>query len=286
MANVKDPTTYDQQLEILKSRGVEVNDEVFCKEKLMEINYYRITAYLLPFKNSDDTYKEGTSFHTAYRIYEFDRKLRRILFSAIEEVEISLRTRLAYYHAHKYSALGYWNAECFSNKHDSKKFEDNIKREIKNNKKNLIVQHHEEVYDGNFPIWVIVEFFTFGMLSIFYNDMIRKDKKKLAKELYDTIPEKLDSWLRCVTDLRNICAHYGRLYYRIFPSMPRGFDIEEFQKRRLWGAVLSLKSLYPNRDKWNHEVLENLKSLFEEYRGYIDLYHLAFPEDWEYQLKK
>ena len=57
-------------------------------------------------------------------------------------------------------------------------------------------------------------------------------------------------------------------------------------KRRLWGTVLALKELYPDREKWNYEVCPALENLFREYQGSINLWHIAFPEDWSIQIKK
>ena len=282
---IKNPTTYDEQIAKLKSRGCHISDELFCKETLKSINYYRLMAYFLPFKDND-RYMSGTSFRRVYRIYEFDRRLRAILFSAVEEVEIYLRARFAYFHAHRYGATGYLDPNNFSDKHDPEKFQRNITREIENNRQVLFVKHHVENYDGVFPIWVMSELFTFGMLSYFYSDLKTADRKRLAKELYQTVPQNVISWLRCCTDLRNICAHYGRLYYRIFPAIPAGVDVPERAKRRLWGVIMALRELYPNAQKWNDEVLTSLEALFEEYGKDIDLYHLAFPRDWNIKLKK
>lgn len=283
---IKIPTTYDEQIKKLKSRGCFISDEVFCKEKLEAINYYRLAAYFLPFKSRDGTYKENTSFHRVYRIYEFDRKLRAILFSAVEEVEIYLRSRFSYFHAHKYGATGYLDKANFSNKHNHQKFKENIDREIDSNKQVLFVKHHIENYNGIFPVWVISELFTFGMLSYFYNDLKTPDQKQLAGELYKTTPKNVISWLRCCTDLRNICAHYGRLYYRIFSAIPAGIQMPEAAKRRLWGAVMALRAAYPHTAKWNSEVLTAIENLFDEYQGDIHLYHIAFPYDWKNKLKK
>lgn len=285
MEQLKKATTYDEQIAILKRRGTLIADEAFCKEKLAEINYYRFTAYFLPFRQSDGTYTKGTSFYTVYRLYEFDRKLRSILFSAVEEIEIYLRAKFAYFHAHKYGPLGYMKAESFSNAHDSDKFHETFEREVRNNSRVLFVQHHIEKYDGHFPIWVAVELFTMGMISRFYADLKTPDKKELARALYNTTPRNVVSWLRCVTDLRNICAHYGRLYYRVFSACPAG-DIPETAKRRLWGTILAVKKLYPNRNKWNSEILSAIAALFEEYHSEVNLYHIAFPKDWAEQLKK
>ena len=61
---IKKATTYDEQLEILRNRGAIIVDDAFCRQKLAEINYYRLTAYFLPFRKEDGNYAEGTSFHT------------------------------------------------------------------------------------------------------------------------------------------------------------------------------------------------------------------------------
>ncbi len=284
MAEVKEPTTYEEQIEKLRSRGCTISNDDFCKEKLSEISYYRLSAYFLPFKNRDDSYKEGTRFEKVYSIYEFDRKLRRLLFSAIEVIEVALRARLAHYHAMKYGSLGYMDANNFNNKHDPEKFQDNIERVINNNNKVLFVKHHIEKYQGKFPLWVISELFTFGMVSYFYSDLITTDQKAIAQQ-YNANYKAFASWLKCCTDLRNICAHYGRLYYRIFTAIPAGFALKEREKCRLWGALLVVKALYPSKKQWNIEFIPKLEALFDEYEDNISLFHLAFPKDWKAQLK-
>jgi abortive infection bacteriophage resistance protein len=282
MSEVKKHLTYEEQIEKLRSRGCLINDDVACKNTLKNIGYYRLSAYFLPFKRDDDNYTEELSFERVYHIYEFDRKLRNLLFAAIEVIEVSLRARIAYFHSEKYGPLGYLNPATFNNKHKPEKFKENIDREIENNKKVLFVKHHIDNYGGQFPLWVICELFTFGMISYFYNDLTTADKKQFAGSDY----KDMVSWLRCCTDIRNICAHYGRLYYRSFSAMPTGFNIPEATKRRLWGAMLSVKALYPSTDKWNTEFMPAIEALFEEYKEDINLYHLAFPKNWTQQLKK
>lgn len=286
MAELKKPTTYQEQLEILRKRNVVVDNPEWCVAVLEKISYYRLTAYLLPFKQPDDCYNPGIQFYTIFRIYEFDRKLRGVLIAALEEIETFLRSKIAYYHAHKYGAEGYMNPKNYSDRHEAEKFRDSLDREIASNSRSAFVLHHQKHYDGHFPIWVITELFTFGMLSRFYSDMKTSDKKELAKEIYDTVPKNIISWLRCCTDLRNICAHYGRLYYRIFPATPANVSAGPKQIHQLWGAVLALQSLYPSTKKWNTEILPQMSALFDEYQGDISLRHIGFPENWESQLKK
>jgi abortive infection bacteriophage resistance protein len=287
MARIKPPTTYNQQLEKLRSRGCQISDVPSCEKILSRINYYRFSAYFLPFKKADGNYLPGTNFNAVYQIYEFDRKLRNLLFAAIEEVEIYLRARFAYYHAHKYGALGYMDAVNYNNRHCHVRFEALIEAEIRNNHKVLFVRHHVNNYEGRFPVWVAVELFTFGMLSYFYGDLPASDQKLIAKTSFGTIPKNLISWLRCCTDLRNICAHYGRLYFRLFTAVPANIPgLEKTAERRLFGAVLALKALYPDIDKWNTEICPALCSLIKSYSYVIQPDHIGFPADWSSKILK
>ena len=210
---IKNPTTYEQQLAKLKLRGCTTKDDAFCIAVLNTVNYYRLSAYFLPFKKSDDTYVEGTSFEQVFNIYEFDRKLRRIIFSAIEEIEVFARAAFAYFHAHKYGAVGYFNEKNYSAKHQHEKFKKLIEQKIHSNRNLPFVRHHTQKYNDMFPIWVIVELFTLGMLSFFFADLNTQDQKELARTVFHSTANNIKSWLRCCTDLRNICAHYGRLYF-------------------------------------------------------------------------
>lgn len=212
--------------------------------------------------------------------------MRRVLFSAVEQVELYLRTQFAYFHAHKYGPLGYMDASNYGSKHDHARFRKLFESEVQHNKTVPFVKHHCEKYEGNFPIWVATELFSFGMLSFFYRDLKTADKKEIARDLYKTTYGNLDSWLRCCTDLRNICAHYGRLYYRVFsavPATPKGFPV--VLQRSLFDNIVMLKFLYPDRDRWNSEVLSAIIALLEEYAGDIELSHIGFPDNWDELLR-
>ncbi|CRF31738.1 abortive phage infection protein [Brachyspira suanatina] len=298
MCYIKRPYKYKEQLQKLKDRGCIINDDKKCISILESVNYYRFSAYFLPFKQSNGNYINGTSFEKVFNIYEFDRKLHTILFNALEEIEIFIRAKIAYYHAHKYGALGYLYETNFYNKNYNqkyinkiinyhKKFINNFQREIKSNEKVLFVKHHIDNYNSYFPIWVATEIFTFGMLSTFFANLKLDDRKVLAKDMYNITAKQLESWLRCCTDLRNICAHYGRLYYRIFSSIPKQMNnLDKNSERKLWGAILLVKELYPFKDKWNNEILPNFIKLINEYENDIDFVHIGFPKEWTDYLKK
>ena len=278
---MKNPTSFEEQLNLMKLRGLVIENEDKCLEYLQHINYYRLTAYLLPFKQSDDTYFDYITFDRICCIYEFDRKLRILLLSVIEEIELFLRTQLAYYSAHTYGALGYLEATHYIDSHNHDRFMQSIETAIANNKNTPVVKHHVKTYDSKFPIWVIVDFFSIGNLSYFYSDLLIKDKKQFARHLFNAPYPFLDSWMKCITVLRNRCAHYSRLYYTRFtdiPKMPPSIDY--ICTKRIFDQILMLKFLYTNKHKWVTSFVIPLESLINEYRSSIYFKHIGFPGNW------
>lgn len=114
----KSPLSFKEQLHKLKKRGLLITNEQHALDVLSRINYYRLSAYWLPFKQKNasgsmtDSFQEGTEFNSIVKLYEFDRKLRLLVMDALER-EISIRTSITYFLAHKYGALALHNAENF-----------------------------------------------------------------------------------------------------------------------------------------------------------------------------
>jgi abortive infection bacteriophage resistance protein len=84
---------------------------------LANINYYRLRGYWWDMQ-SDYTrhlFKPKTYFEDVIDRYEFDRRLRLILFDAIERIEIALRTRMIYHLSICIRRLWYLNASIFDN---------------------------------------------------------------------------------------------------------------------------------------------------------------------------
>lgn len=284
---LKPPTTFKEQVQILSERGLIIEDEDFAINILSSINYYRFTAYLLPFKNcATNRYKSDTSFNHIYRIYEFDRKLKSLIMSAIEPIEILVRTKLAYFHAHKYGAEGYISSDNCDNPRWHDKFIKEFQETIQKQNKALFVRHHIEKYGNRLPIWVATETFSFGMLSKFYSNMKPEDRKHIAKYFFNTGPEHLRSWLVCLAGLRNLCAHYMRLYFHRFvnfPKLPRG--PYQLRSEKVFDIIYIMKFLYLDHNKWVNGFVYPLESLIESYSEDIDLKYIGFPENWVSLLK-
>ena len=282
---LKKAKTFKEQVELLKCKNIIVENEISCENFLSKVNYYRFSAYYLPFKDSNGVCSPSTEFEKIKKIYEFDQKLRILILEVIEHIEISIRTQIAYYHAHKYGALGYMSPSTFGDNHDHTEFTKHIKSCIQANKKTLIVKHHIQKYDGNFPLWVIIEFFPIGMLSHFYRELCTSDQKSIANNM-KMYYKNLLSWLRCITDLRNKCAHYSRLYFTSFPAIPKMPQSTEYEPtHKLFWQLFMLKNMYPNPNKWNDEFVEPLENLIKKYLQYIELSHMDFPYHWESILK-
>lgn len=281
---LKAPTTYQEQLKILKSRGVVVDDDEQCLDLLKQVRYYRLSAYLLPFKNSDSTYRSVNILQIIH-IYQFDQLLRMIIFQAIEDIEIYMRSAISYQFSHQYGPEGYTSPANFNEKHDHAEFQSRISSCVNENKKTLIAQHHIDKYQGRFPIWVIIEFFSMGMMSYFYRGMKTPDKKAIAKEFH-TSYRNLESWFRCLTDLRNKCAHYSRLYYWVFTAMPRLNGEPITADRRLFTQLYMLKLMFPVRERWNDNFLHQLEEIINTSKDSISLKHIGFPDNWKSILTK
>ena len=86
--------------------------------------------------------------------------------------------------------------------------------------------------------------------------------------------------LRCCSDLRNICAHYGRLYGWHFTSAPAGLpELSDKAKFQLYGAIMAVRSLFPDEKKWNNEYVIQIATLMQEYEDVIELNLIGFPAE-------
>ena len=110
--HIKKPTTFKEQVQILKSRNLIIDDENMAISILQNINYYCLSAYLLTYKTKDGSYN-WASIMDAFRLYQFDQDLRNLILPMLENIEIAFRTHIAYLIAHKYGALGYQDCRNF-----------------------------------------------------------------------------------------------------------------------------------------------------------------------------
>jgi abortive infection bacteriophage resistance protein len=95
MAN-KASRTIQEQIELLENRGMMFHDKAFAMECLKRISYFRLKAYWWDMQSDpiNHVFTNGSCFEDVIERYEFDNALRKILFTAIDTIEIALRTKL------------------------------------------------------------------------------------------------------------------------------------------------------------------------------------------------
>lgn len=262
----KSPASIKQQLETLESRGCIINDREYAKKCLTNINYYRLAHYFAPFRAQKGKYIEGTTFESMMRVYDFDRELRRLIMGYLEEIEISFRAVVSNYHALKYGALGYLNAASFDPHHNHPAFMGKIERLIETNEKEEFVIHHKNKYGGVMPLWALTELFSFGTLAYFYADMKQSDKKEIADNYFGLNFRCIEDRLMCMSDLRNACAHYNRLYDKPFIDAPKyAEDFDFTPDGTLKSYLTAARSLYPDKEKWDSGFVGEFDALVQKY---------------------
>jgi len=235
----KPPLSYFDHVKLWQSRGLQIDNPAKATSYFQSISYYRLSVYALQFQNKKDVFNDGTNFNDVLNLYRFDRELRIIVFSAIEQIELALRSRIIHVLANKYGSHWQDNRAIFkveryqdpSGKEIVKDFYTDIQKLISEhcNAKfpEVFISHYKTNYSSptNPPSWMVIELLTIGKLSHLYSALASKeDKKEISKtfNLYHTI---FENWLHTITYGRNLCAHHSRFWNRDFviqPTIPRG----------------------------------------------------------------
>lgn len=285
--NIKEPKTYEQQVEILKERNLIVSDEEEAVAFLKRVNYYRFSAYGLTLRQADnkDSFRDGITFYHIKMLYDFDQKLRVHLMNYLELIEIEFRSKIAYQHAHQFEALGYRSSVNFNSEGLHISFLEELDKQIDRSGKELFVMHHRNKYGGEFPFWVAIEVISFGELSKLFRNLKEETKNRVVKD-FNVPSYYVESWLHSLTYVRNVCAHYGRLYGKKLTIKPTLFKNKRSLIRNsgVYAAIYVLSKLLHRENRSNFII--SLQALLEEYAEYIDLEELGFPEEWEKRLRE
>lgn len=277
------PMTIDEQVENLKSIGLIVDDEEYAKRILNDISYFRLVkAYSLNLKPKNGNYDGQITFQQLVDLYLFNANFRQIIFPEIEKIEINVRCRVGNYFAEKYGVLGYLNVENFVEEKYHTEFLRDIQEEIRRNAKAPFVRNFRENYEGgDLPIYALVEIFSFGTLSKFYKNMHNDDKKAIA-QTFGVGYTYFESWLESISYVRNICAHYGRLYNAKLSKAPmlyKEYTQIKIRNYTIYAVLLSMKHLLKNDTYWNLFV-DNIELLFDKYDN-VQIKTMGFPTNWK-----
>lgn len=234
------------------------------------------------FKPKNGNYNEGVTFEQIVELYLFNSNFRQITFTEIEKIEENVRCRIANYFAETYGVLGYMDSANFVDIEYHKIFMEDMEEEVRRNSKAPFVRNFKSNYEGgNLPIYALVEVFSFGTLSKFYRNMKNSDKKAVAKS-FGIGYTYLESWLESISYVRNICAHYGRLYNAKLSKTPilyKEYSQAGIGNNRMFSVLLCMKQILKNDKYWNLYV-DQIEKLIDKYEK-VDVKTMGFPDEWK-----
>lgn len=237
----------DDQLVVLKQRGLIVTDDNKAKNYLQRIGYYRFSGYAYPFrqrsglcctlstnKNTQtkdekkpfylvyDDFVSGVSFEHITDLYVFDKNLRILAMDALERIEIAIRSQIAYQLGEQ-DPLAYLNPSMlhetftdFGVREGISKHHEWITKQARlvSQSKEDFIKHHRENELLPAPIWVACELWDFGAMSHLFGGMKEADQDAISGMYGITNGRTFATWLRALNYLRNVCAHHCRLWNR------------------------------------------------------------------------
>ncbi len=284
----KPALSFEEQADQLLGRGLVADrDEIITR--LQAVNYYRLSGYLYPFRNSNDTYQKGTTLTEVWRRYTFDRRLRMLMLDAIERIEVAVRTRLAYSFSHQHGPFGYLDSRNLPGlMHEYDKWRESLSEEYKRSRETF-VQHFRDKYGdshGDIPLWMAVELMAFGTMLRMYGGVAAHIQREVAA-VFGYPDRVFYSWLMALNGVRNICAHHQRLWNRelgLKPFIPREHKYPEWHmpvsigNNRIFSIVTLAKCLMSKIDpksSWPERFVDLLSKYSE-----IPLSPMGIPERW------
>ena len=206
--------TINEQIDILKDKGLIIEDEDYAKETLLRENYFFIMGYRHLFMKSskENKFIAGTTFDELYALFTFDRAFRNIIFKNVLVIENQLKSVISYQLSKKYGyrEKDYLNPKNFTSDHDKvrrvRDLVDKMKRQIRINANSHNATMHYMNNYGYIPLWVLVKVLSFGIVCELYTILKKEDQIEVA-ETFNTVPSVLEDILIILSNYRNLCAH-------------------------------------------------------------------------------
>ena len=291
----KPATTLEEQLDLLVSRGLVVEDRPSAIHWLSQVSYYRLRGYTFPFQNNAEVghpFWKPTELTWLRELYEFDRNLRLVVMDGIERVEVAVRTQVV---LNLSLAQGPWwfeDSSLFARPELHVRDLGELDKELQRSHE-VFLDHYKKEYSSPArpPAWMTLEVASFGLLSkIFQNLRIGLHAKKQVLAYFglgEGGARFLESWLHHLSTIRNLCAHHSRLWNRI-SKQPVSFAprlaapwLPGFPDPQRLYATLALLAWLNHKITDNWEWREKLKALISDEPSRYRLKSMGFPPDWE-----
>lgn len=313
MSSPKPFASLSRQIEILsEERSLSIADVEAAREYLYTHNYYRFSGYFRFWQINpnmgNNRFHHSASFEEIVRIAETDSKIRALLFEGISHIEVVARSVLAYELAsrHEKETPGFYlNRQTYlaaqpypsGSSELQKKVIDEHNRELEDKVQGLIdgivrdlsgarsasvrryaLEKEPGIFDySNTPIWVAVEYISFGKLSKMIELLADREPIRVLAQVLGVPLKELPETIRAFSVLRNMCAHHAQLWNRHtaahFPKIRRAMKDARFsvEDKSPYMGVISLKYLLQRVGRGSSvaEEIENLLSENEVYRAYF-----------------
>ncbi len=297
--------TLDEQVEILRSKGLTIKDEEKTKDILLKENYFFISGYRHLFMKSynDGRFLKGTTFEELYAIFRFDRQVRNIIFKHILVVENNIKSLISYVMSKKYGfrEKDYLDVSNFTQ--DPMKVRqvhdvlDKMKRQIRvNGKQHSATVHYLSNY-GYIPLWILVKVLSFGIVSELFSILKEEEQTEIAS-IYKTDVASLSIYLAILSNYRNLCAHEDILYdhrtQRVIPNtkyherlnIPKNEEGEYiYGKNDLFSVIIILKQMLTEEEF--RDLVYEIGYEIDILDGRVDvlplntlLNKISFPNNW------
>lgn len=296
--------TIDEQISILRGKGLIIESDEKTKDLLLRENYFFISGYrhLFMKQKKDGVFIPGTKFEELYAMFVFDRKIRNIFFKNILIVENNIKSIISYQLSKKYGFRDkdYLNPKNFTqDKLAERQVRDilnKVRRQIRiNGRQHTATMHYIDNY-GYIPMWVLVKLLSFGIVAEFY-DILKTDDKQNIANFYKLDGEVLSRYLSILSNFRNVCAHEDILYdhrtQRFIPdtayheqlNIEKIEEVYKYGKNDLFSLIIMLKYLL--RKEEFSEMIDEIKlevEILDESVNVIPLSKIlnkiGFPKNW------
>ena len=211
---MKSATNINEQLKLLKTRGMVIEDEAKAKEILLDIGYYRLGFYWFHMeksypskKNRQHIFKHGASFKSATDLYYADFRIRNILLPYLSRIEVNLRTYVIYHISNHFIANPTWFSDEAVMSRD---FISSLPEKYTSIKKNDTIRFHHHKYpnDKYAPAWKTLEYMTLGdIIMVIKNLSSINLQKDIAQHFGITNLDVFYSYMDTIRVVRNFCAH-------------------------------------------------------------------------------
>lgn len=277
-------------INFLLNQGLVLKSRAQAQRILSVVGYYRLSGYFLKFKskhngNKPRVFYHGTTFEQVWSIYKFDQELRVLVSDAVEKIEVAFRSAIVNSLSLELGPFWYVENKYFKDNDRFAKMMQTIKK-ILNVKQEVFLKHYYKKYFSPTypPIWMVIETLPFGVCSKLFTNLKSVAHKKAICRLFNQSPTIIDSWMRFLVYIRNLCAHHARLWNRWLvnaPLIPKKnvYKSEILDKNRSFIAIsfvicTLLKEIAPNFF-WK----ERLYILFEKY-DVVSKNDMGFLNGW------